>query len=383
MPARAARSPIERLALTSAATGPLIFAQVREDPRVELAALHPGPDERVVLIGSGGCTALSLVMAGAGEVHAVDVNPAQNHLVELKAAAVASLDRMAAIRFLGGAPAPAAERVAQYASLRKGLTPYACRYWDRHVRDIGRGVIEAGVSERFIRVVRWCVRHLVQSPERVGRLLACGSLEEQRELFTSEWNTRRWRWLFSVLLNRFAMSRAYDPRFFAHVGRRDFAAHFRQQADHAITNVPVGDNYFLHQMLGGSYPVDHADGVPPYLGAAATYPAAADRVGALRLVDGSITEYLGTLPAASVDAFGLSNVCEWLDAAQVATLFHEVSRTAAPGARVVFRNFVGWTEMPKECRQVEEDRALSALLMRAERSVVQARVVVCRVRGAA
>ena len=36
-------------------------------------------------VSSGGCTALSLLAAGAGRVHAVDLNTTQNHVVELKA----------------------------------------------------------------------------------------------------------------------------------------------------------------------------------------------------------------------------------------------------------------------------------------------------------
>ena len=370
---------VERITLPGARPGPLVFAQVREDPRVELAALHPGADERAVVIASGGCTALSLLAAGAGEVHAVDLNPAQNHLVELKAAAVTALDRRAALRFLGGMPSTAQERGALYPTLRSMLTPAARAYWDARPSDVGRGVIEAGISEGFIRLVSWAVRRLVHSPDRIARLLACQSLDEQRRLFASEWNNRRWRWLFTVLLNRLVMSRAYDPRFFAHVGRRNFAEHFLRLVDHAITEVSVGDNYFLHQMLRGEYPVTHPDGVPPYLG---EHAFATDGRGrrVLRLVDGSITDYLRTLPERSVDAFALSNVCEWLDDAEIAALFHEVTRTASPNARIVFRNFVGWTELPSECIRLEEDRGVGEALMQGERSVVQSRVVVCRVR---
>jgi S-adenosylmethionine-diacylglycerol 3-amino-3-carboxypropyl transferase len=376
------RGRIERMSLPGAQNGRLIFAQVREDPRVELWALHPGPGERAVVVSSGGCTALSLLAAGAGEIHAVDVSRTQNHLVELKAAAVARLDRNLAIRFLGGAPLTARERLALYGALRAMLTPDARAYWDGRRDAIADGVLEAGVSERFIRLVCWTVRHLVQSPDRIARLLACKSLDEQRTLFTSEWDGRRWRWLFAVLLNRYAMSRAYDPRFFAHVGRTNFAEHFLQLANRAITEVPVADNYFLHQMLSGRYPTARTEGVPPYL----AEPAFASRTratGLLRLVDGGITEYLRTLPAGSIHAFALSNVCEWMSPEQIPVLFGEVERTAAPGARVVFRNFVGWTDLPKSCVRLEEDHALGTQLMLRERSVVQSRVVVCRVPEAA
>lgn len=372
---------LERVSLPGARSGRLIFAQVREDPRVELSALHPGAEERAIVISSGGCTALSLLAAGAGEVHAIDLNQTQNHLVELKALAVARLDRNMAVRFLGGSALAPRDRLALYGALRLTLTPSARVYWDRHQDAIAGGVLEAGVSERFIRHVCGAVRHLVHSPGRVRRLLACKSLDEQRALFAAEWDNRRWRCLFALLLNRFVMSRAYDPQFFAHVGRTNFAEHFLRLANHALTEVPVGDNYFLHQMLSGRYPTEHAEGVPPYLGERA-FSERTRRSGLLRLVDGSVTDYLRTLPEKSVDAFALSNVCEWLDPGQVSELFSEVERTARPGARVVYRNFVGWTDLPESCTRLEEDRALGVALMQCERSVVQSRVVVCRVREA-
>jgi len=42
----------------------------------------------------------------------------------------------------------------------------------------------------------------------------------------------------------------------------------------------------------------------------------------------------------------VSNILEWLTPEQTDELFAEVVRTAAPGARFVFRNFVGWNEGP-------------------------------------
>ena len=99
----------------------LFFAQVREDPRVEIMALAPRASDRVVVVSSGGCTALSLLAAGAGEVHAVDVNCTQNHLVELKVAAVSLLHRFDAIRFLGALPTGPADRLATYVKLRHEL----------------------------------------------------------------------------------------------------------------------------------------------------------------------------------------------------------------------------------------------------------------------
>jgi hypothetical protein len=47
---------------------------------------------------------------------------------------------------------------------------------------------------------------------------------------------------------------------------------------------------------------------------------------------------------------------------------------------VVFRNFVGWTDLPAACSRLEENVALGTELIRGDRSGVQSRVVVCQTR---
>src|SRR5678815_2270350 len=105
---------VRRRSLPSAVDDRLYFAQVREDPRLEIEALEPGPDDSIVIVGSGGCTALSLLVAGAGHVTAVDVNRAQNHLIELKFSALTVLSRAESLAFLGA---------VSYTHLRAHETP--------------------------------------------------------------------------------------------------------------------------------------------------------------------------------------------------------------------------------------------------------------------
>ena len=86
------------------------------------------------------------------------------------------------------------------------------------------GVLRCGTSERFIAIVVRAMRLLVHPPARVRRLLACRTLEEQRALYERKWDSRRWRLLFRLLLNRWTFDRAYHPAFFANVSRPGFAS---------------------------------------------------------------------------------------------------------------------------------------------------------------
>src|SRR5205807_9594339 len=70
----------------------LIYNTCWEDPALDREALDFRPDDRVLVITSAGCNALDYLLAGAGEVNAVDMNPRQNAVLELKVAAIRGLD---------------------------------------------------------------------------------------------------------------------------------------------------------------------------------------------------------------------------------------------------------------------------------------------------
>jgi S-adenosylmethionine-diacylglycerol 3-amino-3-carboxypropyl transferase len=145
----------------------------------------------------------------------------------------------------------------------------------------------------------------------------------------------------------------------------------------------VRDNYFLHHMLTGQYPVGTAGGVPPYLSEEGCASVATSRE-RLTLVDGTITDHLRGLPDGSVTGFAISNICEWIAPHAVDLLFAEIVRTAAPNATLCFRNFVGWTEVPPRFQHaITEDRVRGETMMRGDRSVVQRRFAFCRVHAEA
>ena len=380
LPTRPMRSRfrVERRRLEGATDGKLFFAQVREDPVLEIAALAPHAGGTYIVVGSGGCTALSLLAAGAGKVVAVDMNATQNHVTELKAAAIAGLDSTECVAFLGGAPMDSSRRFRLYRTLRPSLTGECARYWDSHRRAIESGVLNAGVSERFISFLSQLVTTLIHPKERINRFLGCGSIEEQARLYHEEWNSRRWKLLFKTLLNRWTLKKAYDPAFFAHVKNESFAAHFHGVFERAVILNPVRENYFLHHMLTGRYPAGQSDGLPPYLEPGSRL--AADGVHGLEIVDGSFQDYLWLCETSSADGIVLSNICEWITEGEIERLFAAVARVAKPGATVCFRNFVGHTEVPADFAGVirENREAGDAAIMR-DRSCVQARIAVCTV----
>ncbi len=59
-----------------------------EDPRLDREMLALQFDSRVVMITSAGCNALDYLLDDPAEIHAIDIDPRQNALLELKMAVI-------------------------------------------------------------------------------------------------------------------------------------------------------------------------------------------------------------------------------------------------------------------------------------------------------
>ncbi len=371
---------MNRRTLPDSERRPLYFARVWEDPLLELEAFSPRPGQTYVVVGSGGCTALSMIAAGAQRVVAVDLNATQNDMGELKAALLQHCAPDEAIAFLGHAPSSRAARLATYRRIRPTLSLRAARHWDTERRAIGSGIERSGQTERATRTLGLLIRALVHPRRRIECLLAQPTLEAQRDYYSRAWNSRRWRWLLAILGSRAIFRLAYPLSRYHTEPRSDFASFYRRVFEHAVTALPVANNYFLHQVLLGRYPsVDVPDALPPYL-AQSVLPQLRSNLDGLSFVDGTFTAYLRRCAPCSIDGFALSNICEWMTVEAVADLFSEIVRTATPSAVVCFRNNFGHTEVPHEWRhRVVEDAARSAEMSRRDRSIVTPRFAVCRV----
>ena len=81
---------------------------------------------------------------------------------------------------------------------------------------------------------------------------------------------------------------------------------------------------------------DAAGPLPPYL-RREHFDAVRARVDRVEVLNRSITEYLAGCPDASRDRYVLLDAQDWMTDAQLNALWAEITRTARPGARVIFR----------------------------------------------
>src|SRR5260370_640082 len=70
----------------------LVYNACWEDPRLDRVALELGPEDTILVITSAGCNALDYSLQAPKRIYAIDMNPRQNALLELKQAGIRRLE---------------------------------------------------------------------------------------------------------------------------------------------------------------------------------------------------------------------------------------------------------------------------------------------------
>ena len=320
----------------------IVYNQCWEDPAVDRQALDLRPHDRVLVITSAGCNALDYALLGA-QVVAVDANPRQNHLLELKRAGIAALDFDAFFALFGEGGSRLSRDI--YEALRPELKDDARCFWDREIhlfepRARGGSFYYQGTSGLVARLMAFYIDHVPGGRDLIDRLLAAPSLVEQVALYEEELRPR--------VLGEGLLRAAGSPAVLALLGvpgpqrqlvvnaRGGVAGFLRRSFDHVMSVGLFRDNYFWSVYVNGRYTPESC---PEYL-----KPSNFDRLKAglvenVRSETATVTDYLAH-DDDGFSAFVLLDHMDWL--VQNPRLLEEewarIFAASRPGARVIFRS---------------------------------------------
>jgi S-adenosylmethionine-diacylglycerol 3-amino-3-carboxypropyl transferase len=309
----------------------LKFAVVREDPALEARLLPPGGAGRVLLVASGGCTALSLLAAHpALEVTAFDLNPRQLAHVEAKAAAAraGTLDRL-------------------------------------NVEDAGEGGLnQSGEFEGLFRTLRHMLRSFVTGEAELARFFVAP--REERRALAEAWRAHRyWPGCFAACFADGFLHAMFGPAATQHAAPGSYPAYFQAVFERGLLRDDAARNPFLQHVLLGAYLAADA---PAYT---------RDRRGR---VPALILGGLDAVPALErFDLYSLSNVFDWSDDALVADWAARLCRAARPGSVVLLRQLNNTRDLRRHFTPAFVfDDALGRALQAEDRSLFYNRVEVAR-----
>jgi S-adenosylmethionine-diacylglycerol 3-amino-3-carboxypropyl transferase len=331
----------------------LVYAQIWEDPAVDLEALALDSESRIIAIASGGCNVLSYLTASPGHITAVDINAAHVALNRLKLAAALHLpDYSAFYRFFGAANS-AANVAAFNHHILPHLDPLTARYWlrrtglsrKRRIRRFTSNFYRAGLLGAFIGASHFVARLNGVNP-RV--MLQARTLDEQRRIFDEKFapifNKRAVRWLVNRPASLYGLGiPPAQYKALGESGEGGMAEVLRSRLERLACGFPLSENYFAWQAFGRRYAPGGA--LPPYLDPA-NFKLVRENASRVSVHHASFTDHLAAAQSESFDRYVLLDAQDWMGDEELTRLWREITRTAKPGARVIFRTAAEPTILP-------------------------------------
>lgn len=324
----------------------LVYNTCWEDPAVDRLALDLQSDDSVLVITSAGCNALDYALMSPHRVHAVDANPRQNALLELKLAGIRGLEFDDFFALFG------AGRHRQFDEiyndlLRERLSPFARHYWDKRLhwfmqRDERDSFYYHGLSGIVARGFRGYLKLKPELRRSLEALLEARTLDRQREIYDSRiapllW-TRSVDWALSRQLTMSMLGVPHPQR--KEVERQHaggIGGFVRDAVEYVMRQLPVWTNYFWALYLMGRYTVENC---PEYLKKDNFSALKAGLVDRVAIHTSTVTEFLHRTEE-RISKFVLLDHMDWMSSYHPEALAEEweaIFGRATANARMIFRS---------------------------------------------
>ena len=242
-------------------TNNLVYNTCWEDPRCDRELLELDHNSQIVMITSAGCNALAYLLDQPQKIYAVDMNPRQNALLELKKAFFKADVPEVLYECFGQGSSNNILTVYQQ-SLRTQLPLYAQKFWDKRIKWFnGKGLRKSFYFHGTSGLLAWSVRGYLKLKKQlyreIERFFQATSLEQQALIY-QQIDQQFWTRLFSWIMNRhLVMSLAGVPKSQQQLfmtkyenGTVDF---LKYCMSNVFTNLPAHENYFWQLYFNGSY----------------------------------------------------------------------------------------------------------------------------------
>lgn len=333
-----------------------VYNQIWEDPEVDMAAMKIEPHNRIITIASGGCNVLNYLAADPSRVIAVDLNPNHIALTRLKLTALRELPSYEDFfQFFGSANSQDNRQKFDDFLVRK-LDPETRKYWEkrmpirgRRINLFARNLYRFGLLGRFIGLLHSLAK---LQGKQLTAILDAKTPEEQRVIFEREvgplFDTKFVKALSKLPVSYYALG--IPPAQFEELKKDSNgnpAALLRKRVEKLACDFPIQENYFAWQAFGRKYDTQKRAAVPAYL-REETFKVIRERAERVETHLASMTDFLAKQPPASIDRYVLLDAQDWMNEEQITALWEQITRTAAPNARVIFRT--AGTDSPLEIK---------------------------------
>ncbi len=346
------------------------YSQCWEDADVLVEGLQVQKNDVVVSIASGGENTLALLTKDPARVIALDVNPTQLYLFELKLAAFKRLDNSQYLELAGSRPS--SRRMELYKMCKPELSDDARSFWNKKPGIIQSGFINGGKFENYFKIFREKILPLIQTQDNINHLFNIRTLEELQVFYKEKWNTWAWQVVFDIFFSRPVMSLLGRERSFFRYSGPGLSKALFDRTQYALTMLLPRFNPYLQYILNGT----HLLALPyPYL--KENYDLIQKRLDRVEWHLASLEDYLEIAQNKYINRFNLSDIFEYMSRENYHRILEKIVQKGAPGGRLMYWNMMVPRRRPDSmARMLEPDKDLSLELRRKDRAFFYGDIVI-------
>jgi len=309
------------------------FAVVREDPIVEQTVIEEFHPKNVLMIASGGCTALSLkILFPSIAFTLFDINPKQLDHVRHK-----------------------------ISKLKEHSNSV-----DNSLFNIGQdnltGLNACGMFESLFRSFRNFIFEFICPLEQLERIFTTSDILEAASLKEKIFQNKYWPVAFDLFFSDSMLITMFGKDATQHAKPGSYPRYFQQQLDKGLNRDDFQTNYFLHHIFLGYY-LDRLDSLPLYLEKAKRF---SNEVPDFTMLNSDLLSIKNIKNFQLVD---LSNIFDWMSEERVMHYIDYLSDNLLPGSIIIFRQLNNSKNYLSKFDDFRNHQELSNQLIELDRSL--------------
>lgn len=309
------------------------YSLVWEDSRTLYGALAINPTDHVLVVTSAGCNVLNTLLKGPQQVTAIDLNPEQNRLLQLKLHVIQHHEH-GVLRGLLGLAGPAAVAGA-WQQLATTLPTSERPYWDAFFGSHPAGILTAGRLESYVTNFLLTLAPSLQC--KVQQLMQFDTVAAQAAYFAEELETTDFRQQFIVYFDEANLSKGRDPHLFRYATESGGEA-FYSRLRETLTTELVRDNFFFRFFFCGPEGLPEAILPPCYQ--RRNYEPLRRQLGKLTIVTGEAVDYLRSPAGQQITKASLSNIFEYISPVEFQRIASQLFASGERPLRMVYWNLL-------------------------------------------
>lgn len=226
----------------------IAYSMLWEDSEVLVKALEINKSDNIISIASSGCNVFALLLQEPRSITAIDLNPAQLYLLNLKIKGIENLTHKEFLDMLGFADN--AKALENYKKVRKLLDQQTREYFDKNYEIIENGLCHCGKLEKYFQGFYREVVVPTKKTELIEKMIKCSSLSDQikliPDLLTKEFETH---FLIYTGIEKQA-GKGRDIEKYKHVGDKDtIAQRLLNNFKKNLEKILLKDNFYTQYFL--------------------------------------------------------------------------------------------------------------------------------------